>query len=226
MSLSVKISTIERPPREKDGPPPLLLLLHGYGSDERDLMGLSPYLDQRFHIVSARAIFDLGMGYAWYHLYGVPGNLRADDESRSHSLEVLTKFLHDLPGRLGADPQRVYLLGFSQGAVMSLALALTSPQLVAGVVAISGYMDEMVMPDVQPDTLQHLNILQMHGTLDDLLPVDLGRRTRAYLETLPLELTYREYPVAHSIHPNGLLLAQEWLQQRLDQTGSASGAPE
>ncbi len=211
-----KIYTIQRPPQYQDAAPPLLLLLHGFGSNEHDLMGLAPYLDKRLHIVSARALYDIGMGYAWYYLYGVPGSLHADSASRAHSLEVLTKFLADLPGRIGADPRRVYLMGFSQGAVMSMALALTSPQLVAGVVAISGYLDEEIVPRVQPETLTHLDMLVMHGTYDDLLPVILGRRASDYLKTLPIRLDYREYPIAHSIHPQGLLLIQQWLQERLN----------
>jgi phospholipase/carboxylesterase len=217
--MSTKITTIERPPQQAaaDELPPLLLLLHGYGSNEHDLMGLAPYMDARCHIVSARAIYDIGMGYAWYHLYGVPGNLRADDASRAHSLEVLTRFLTTLPERLNVNDRRVYLLGFSQGAVMSLALALTAPQLVTGVLAISGYLDQDILARVQPEELSHLDVLLMHGTYDDLLPVELGRHTNAYLETLPIRLTYREYPIAHSIHPNGLLLAQQWLKERLDQ---------
>jgi phospholipase/carboxylesterase len=216
-----KIYTVERRPQTQQATPPLLLLLHGFGSNEQDLMGLAPFLDQRFHIVSARAIFDVGMGYAWYYLYGVPGNLQADAETRAHSLTVLTKFLADLPGRLGADPQRVYLLGFSQGAVMSLSLALTAPHLVAGVVAVSGYLDDSIVPQVQPDTLHHLHVLQQHGTYDDVLPVALGRTARAYLENLPIALNYQEYPIAHSIHPQGMMVIQQWLSERLDQPPAA-----
>jgi phospholipase/carboxylesterase len=221
--MTTTIHTIERPPQQADTrQAPLLVMLHGYGSNEHDLMGLAPYLDPRLHIISTRALLNLGMGFAWYHLYGVPGNLIADGASKAHSLEVLTKFLADLPGRVGADPERVYLFGFSQGAVMSLSLALTAPQLVSGVIACSGPVDEAIMPGVQPDALTHLDILLQHGVQDDLLPIDLGRRTSAYLETLPVRLTYREYPVGHGIHPQGLMLAQQWLAERLDQPPAAA----
>lgn len=218
-----KIYTIERPPQStKTTPPPLLLLLHGFGSNEHDLMGLSPYLDGRFHIVSARAIFDIGFGYAWYHLYGVPGNLIADDATRAQSLEVLTRFVGDLPGRIGADTRQVYVLGFSQGAVMSLNLALTMPHLIAGVVAISGYLDEQVIPNVQPGNLSDLEVLVMHGTADDVIPVAGGRGIKAYLEQTPARLTYREYPVGHGIHPEALPLITQWLSTQVDKRGSVA----
>ncbi|NJO07353.1 MAG: hypothetical protein HC876_18580 [Chloroflexaceae bacterium] len=73
-----RIRTLERRPQVKQaGPPPLLVMLHGFGSNENDLMGMAPYLDERFHIISLRGIFSLGswMGAAWYILNGTPGNL-------------------------------------------------------------------------------------------------------------------------------------------------------
>ncbi len=215
--MATNIRTIEMPPREtSDGLPPLLLLLHGYGSNEYDLIGLADYLDPRFHIVSARAILDIGFGYAWYHLYGVPGNLISDDASRAQSLDILTKFIADLPGRVGADPQRVYVLGFSQGGLMTLGLALTVPHLVAGAVPISCYLDEKVVPQVQPDALAQMPLLVLHGVEDDLIPVAAGRQVRDYLQQLPVDLTYQEYPIGHGIHPDALPLIQRWFAERLN----------
>lgn len=212
------IHTIERHPQvQQDGPPPLLLMLHGYGSNEHDLMGIAPYLDKRLHIVSARAIFDVGFGYGWYHLYGVPGNLISDDATRAKSLEVLTKFVGDLPSRIGADPTQVYLFGFSQGAVMSLDLGLTIPHLVNGMIVASGYLDKMVVPQVKPETLGDLDVLLMHGIEDDLIPVEWGRTVKDYFETTPARLTYREYPVGHGIHPDALNLIAQWLTNLIDQ---------
>lgn len=212
-----EVYTIERPPQvQQHTPPPLLLLLHGFGSNEHDLMGLAPYLDKRLHIVSARAIFDVGFGYGWYYLYGVPGNLTADDATRARSLDVLTEFISDLPARVGADPRQFYLLGFSQGSVMSLNLALTVPQSIAGVVAISGYLDEAVLPRVQPETLTDLDVVVMHGTQDDIIPIEGGRGVKAYLETTPVRLTYHEYTIGHSIHPDGLQVIAQWLSTQID----------
>jgi phospholipase/carboxylesterase len=200
----------------------LLVLLHGFGSNEHDLIGLAPYLDPRLHLVSARALYDIGFGYAWYYLYGVPGSLQHDDASRARSLEVLTRFIADLPNRIEADPNQVYLLGFSQGAVMSLNLAMTSPHLVKGVVSISGYLDENVTALVEPEKLEGLDILMMHGTMDDLIPVAGSRAARDFLKTTPANLTYEEYPIGHSIHPNALDVIQQWFKTQIDQRTLAS----
>jgi len=183
-------------------------------------MGLAPYLDERLHIVSVRAIYDIGFGYAWYYLYGMPGNLQHDDASRAHSLRVLLDFLQSLPARVGADARQVYLLGFSQGAVMSLNIALTAPHLVAGVIAISGYLDDQVAPNIRADTLDGLNVLVMHGTMDDLIPVAGSRAIRDYLKDTPAHLTYQEFPIGHSIHPDALNTIQQWLKGQIDQQGA------
>ncbi|MCU0493595.1 MAG: alpha/beta fold hydrolase [Chloroflexaceae bacterium] len=225
--MSTTIHVQERPPqqREENRLPPLLLLLHGYGSNEEDLMGLAPYLDPRFHIVSARAIFDMGYGsYAWYHLSGVPGRLRSDPISRLHALEVLTKFLRTLPERTGTDPQRVCLLGFSQGAILSLALALTAPELLAGVVAASGMLDASWLPNPKLDQLEQLRILLVHGTQDEVIPVVGSQLARDFLtESTSAHVTYRDYPAGHTIHPQELRDIQAWLAEGLDDQRAEPG---
>ncbi len=211
------IYAIAYPPQiAQDTPAPVLLLLHGFGSNEHDLMGLSPYLDERFHMVSARAIYDLGFGYAWYYLYGVPGSLQHDDASRARSLEVLTQFIEELPARMGIEASSIYLLGFSQGAVMSLNVALTAPHLVSGVIAISGWLDKQITEQIEPQTLKDQNFLVMHGTMDDLIPVSGSRQIRDYLQPTLARLAYYEYPIGHSIHPDALGVIKQWLAERID----------
>ena len=219
--MSTTIRTIERPPQQHtDQPAPLLLLLHGYGSNEHDLMGLAPYLDPRLHIVSARAIYNLGdfgdfESYAWYHLYGTPGNLRTDETSCDHALKVLTSLVRTLPARTGTDPARTFILGFSQGAVMTLALALTAPELVRGIIPVSGYLEERIAAKSQTSGLAGRDILAIHGTEDDLIPVTAGRRIRDFLQTTPAQWAYEEYPVGHGIHADAVYSIARWLSARV-----------
>lgn len=210
------IHTIERRPQvASDGPPPLLIMLHGYGSNEHDLFVLGDYLDPRLHIVSARGVLNLGFGFAWYHLGGTPGNLLPDPASRTHARAMLAKFVADLPGRIGTDPQRTYLLGFSQGAIMSLALAILNPGQFAGIMPLSGYLDPETLDGPLPAGIADLPILQLHGTQDEVIPVTAARRTRDLLAPVAHELTYQEYPVGHTISMEGLQLIQRWLAERL-----------
>ena len=132
-------------------PPPLLLLLHGVGSNEEDLFGFAPYLDGRFLVVSARAPVALEYGgYGWFRIDFTPRGMVADVEQGRKSLEMLPGFIDGLVEAYGADARRVYLAGFSQGSMMSLALLLTRPEKVAGVVAMSGRLPDGAGAGVRP----------------------------------------------------------------------------
>jgi phospholipase/carboxylesterase len=213
--MATTIYTVERKPLEPSERPPLLLLLHGYGSNERDLISFAPYLDPRLHVVAARGILNLGFGYAWYQLAGGPGNLRPDPKTRAQALDVLGKFVADLPERLGADPQRFFLLGFSQGAIMSYTLGLTQPQRFAGIIPLSGYFDSETVGALDETQPGKLDILAMHGTHDEIIPVAAARRTRDILTQTGVKLSYHEYPVGHTVASEGLTLIASWLEERL-----------
>ncbi len=215
--MSTAIKTIERKPRVvSDAPPPLLLLLHGYGANEYDLFDLADFVDPRFHVVSARAPLALPWGgFAWYHLSGVPGRLVPDPQTRAQAVDLVERFVEALPGRIGADPRRTYLLGFSQGAIMSFAVAVRRPELVAGLVPISGYLDPALLPPTGVQALERLPILHMHGAYDEIIPVEAAHMTRDMLRLSGARYAYHEYPIGHGIHPDGLQLVQTWLAERL-----------
>src|SRR5690242_20263313 len=129
----LSLTHLFQPPRQPaDGSPPLLILLHGYGSNERDLVGLAPYLDRRFQIVSARAPhFLMPDGYAWFELGWTAANdITINFQQAEQSRVLLTNFVAEALTAYGGDPGRVYLLGFSQGAIMSASVALTAPELI------------------------------------------------------------------------------------------------
>lgn len=199
-------------------PPPLLLLLHGVGSNEEDLFAFAPYVDERFLVVSARApvALDYG-GYGWFRIEFTPRGMAADLGQAKKSLEMLPGFVDGLVETYGADARRVYLAGFSQGAMMSLALLLTSPEKVAGVVAMSGRLPRQAAgrePDLE--SLRGKPVLVTHGLYDPVLPVEQGREARDYLEGLPVELTYREYPMGHEVSAESLRDVTAWLTETLD----------
>jgi phospholipase/carboxylesterase len=209
-----------RAPLEGEGPPPLLLLLHGVGSNEEDLMGLAPYLDRRLLIVSARGPVTIAPGmYAWFQVVLDPADPIINPEQAESSRRVIIRFMGEAADAFRADPARVYLLGFSQGAIMSLSVALTEPARVAGVVAMSGRLLPEVLPLLAPaEALRDLPILLQHGTADQVLPIQHGRTARARLASLPVDLTYREYPMGHQVSDESLADAAAWLRRQLDRT--------
>jgi phospholipase/carboxylesterase len=193
---------------------PGLLLLHGRGADEEDLMGLEQALDPRLTIVSARAPYRLGPGFAWYGMYEIG---KPDNDTFLSSLSELQTFVRGLPAAHNIDPQRLYLMGFSQGAIMSAALALTIPEQVRGVIMHSGYVPTESALDVQPEGIKNKPFFVAHGKYDDVIPVTFGRDAEEYLSEAGARLTYREYPIGHTISEESLYDLSEWLTRELDE---------
>jgi len=219
------LSQPPRTPPAADALAPLLLLLHGVGSHEGDLFGLAPYLDPRIHILSLRAPYTLAPGsYAWFEVQFPPQGPVIQPEQAEASRKALVHFIEQAPAHYQADPREVYLLGFSQGAILSLALTLTRPDLLAGVVAMSGRtVPELFSQDgplaghlAPREQLENFPLLVVHGTQDQVLPVRYGRDTCDCFAALPVKLTYKEYDMPHSVSEESLRDAAAWLRARLD----------
>jgi phospholipase/carboxylesterase len=136
-----------------------------------------------------------------------------DAEQAEQSRTVLIKFIQQIKERYAVDPARVYLCGFSQGAIMSYSVALTRPDLVTGIAAMSGRLLEEIKPLVAPkEKLQHLDIYIAHGTKDPVLPIQNGRDANAFLQTKNLHPVYHEYPEGHTISTQMLTDFIRWLK--------------
>ncbi len=207
-----------REPRPKSANPPLLLLLHGVGSHERDLFELAPYLDERLFIVSTRAPITLIPGsYAWFHVEFGPGGPIINPEDAEQSRNLLIKFLDELVAAYHLDVKRIYLMGFSQGAIISQSVALTRPDKIAGVVAMSGRILPEVLPlEAKTEAFGRLPVMVVHGLNDQKLDISYGRNARAVWSKLPVALTYREYPMGHEVTQESLRDIATWLRERLD----------
>ncbi len=207
------------PRRESPGGrPPLLVMLHGIGADEDDLFPLVGMLDPRFRVVSLRAPHDYVVGHAWFQIdFHRDGSLTPHVAQARATLADLVRWLEAAPGRHGADPGNLFLLGFSQGAMMSLGVLRTAPALLAGVVALSGHTPEgLFEPAASAEAMARVPLLVAHGTLDDVLAVDNGRRTRDLFAPLSADFTYREFPVGHGISDDEVAFVSAWLGARLD----------
>jgi phospholipase/carboxylesterase len=217
--MSDLVYLTREPTRPSEGKAPLLLLLHGLGSHEADLMGLAPYVDGRFFVVSARGPVTLAPGaYAWFHTEFTQHGPVINQAEAEQSRKTLARFIDELVETYDLDPDRIYLMGFSQGAIIGLSIALTEPEKLAGVVAMSGRILPQVGQQIAaPDRLTGLPVLVVHGLYDPLLPVDeYGRPARALLARLPVALTYREYSMAHQVSDESLTDVTRWLTEHLD----------
>ncbi len=217
LSLTHKLQMPASAPADHNSLHPTLLALHGRGSDEADLLGLAPYLDERLLWVSARAPLPLEGGFEWYRppMSGAPVA-----EHFGESLEALERFLAEIVDAYAVDPRRLYLFGFSQGSFMAYALALTQAARVAGVIAHSGALPLQTITAaraVDPAGLRGLPMLVLHGTQDRTIPLARAQEARDYLAAAGAGLEYHEYPIGHHVSEATLSAMDTWLQQQLDQ---------
>jgi phospholipase/carboxylesterase len=216
-TTSAFVERVAAPRQPSAGKPPLLVLLHGIGADENDLLPIAGTLDPRLRVVSLRAPRPYAVGNAWFQIDFRPdGTLVPDLVQAKATLGDLAKWLEDAPARHGTDPDHTYLLGFSQGAMMSLGLLQSVPGRLAGVIALSG-RDPTGLFEVTADRIDiaQVPLLVAHGTHDDLLPVANGRAIRDRLQGWSRDFTYREFPVAHGVSDEEIDLVADWLARHL-----------
>lgn len=201
---------------------PLLVMLHGYGSNEKDLISLASYLDARLRVVSVRAPLVLAPEmYGWFPIEFTPGGITVDREAARQVAEKLVTFLEHLIEKLQPTGEKTFLMGFSQGSVMSYLTAFRNPELLHGVVALSGQLpDARPEAGALPEALADVPFLVQHGLFDDVLPIDRGRQADAWLRDKIADLTYREYPMAHQIDQASLDFLASWLSERIDRVVS------
>lgn len=198
-------------------PSGLLVLHHGRGTDELDLLPLADALDPdaRLHVVAPRAPLRLagGPGFHWYFVprVGYP------DPATFHNARAELAALHDdLWERTGLGPERTVLGGFSMGTVMSYALALDAERPApAGILAFSGFIPEVEGWTPQLSDRTGTRVLIAHGIRDPVIDVDFARRARDMLEQAGFEVDYRESDAAHNIDPRDVPRARSWLDATL-----------
>src|SRR5512139_402270 len=171
------------PPRVPSERPPLLLLLHGIGADEEDLLPLALLVEPRLLVISVRAPHPAEpMGHRWYAIDWSATPPRGDPGEIVASRDLLARFVEETTALHGADPSRVFLFGFSQGAIMALALLLARPELVRGVIAHSGRLARLPGPEPTPQALSRAEVLLLHGAQDEVVPAVQGERAYEVLE--------------------------------------------
>jgi phospholipase/carboxylesterase len=201
----------ERPPA--GDPEGLLVLHHGRGADENDLLPLADVLDpeRRLHVVTPRAPLQLP-GWPGYHWYVVPRVGYPDPETFGAAYRALAAFHDELRERTGTAPERTILGGFSMGTVMSYALGLGPDRPApAGIVAFSGFVPivEGWTPDLEERT--GIRVFIAHGRNDPVMEVGYARRARELLESGGLAVEYHESDGGHEIHPAHARAACAWL---------------
>ena len=213
--MSLTLHHLVREPKIKLDKNPLLLLLHGYGSNEEDLFSFAAELPEEYYVISARAPYDMTYGsYAWYAInFDADENKFSDIGQAQQSRDLIANFIDELIATYAIDSTNVTLIGFSQGSILGYAVALSYPQKVQRLVAMSGYLNtEIAVADFATNNLSKLKIFASHGTVDQVIPVDWARKSIPGLEELGIAVVYKEYPVGHGVAPQNFFDFKNWLQ--------------
>lgn len=197
---------------------PLLIMLHGYGSDENDLFSFASELPEELFIVSARAPYPMqSYGNAWYAInFDVEQRKWNDNEQAKASCDLISAFIDEVTTAYPVNKDNVTLLGFSQGSILSYAVALTYPKKVKNIVALSGYVNHDILPnDKHKEDYKHLDFYCSHGSVDQVIPIDWARQTPNFLKSLNIKHQYSEFPVGHGVAPQNFYEFKDWLSERI-----------
>ena len=204
--------------RAAEGEPSgLLVLHHGRGADEHDLLGLADMLDpeRRLHVVTPRAPLTVA-GWPGNHWYLVPRVGYPDPDSFRGSYELLGHFHDELWQRTGIPPERTVLGGFSMGSVMSYALGLSGERPApAGILAFSGFIPTVERWQPSLADRPQLRAFIAHGRADPVIDVSFGQKARDTLSAGGLQVDYHEFDGGHHIDPGHVLPAGQWLAATL-----------
>ena len=194
---------------------PLLILFHGYGSDENDLFSFAAELPEELFIISVRAPYPMQPhGNAWYAInFDADQGKWSDNEQAIQSRDLIATFIDQVIANYPVNKDSVSLLGFSQGCILSYAVALTYPEKINNIIALSGYVNEDLFEVKDANAYKHLSFYCSHGSVDQVIPVDWARQAPKYLSTLNIKHQFSEFPVGHGVAPQNFYEFKNWLEE-------------
>lgn len=214
----LSLQYIVREPKIKTENTSLLILLHGYGSNEEDLFSFAGELPDDLIIVSARAPQALGFGsYAWYTIhFNNPKGKFSDLPEAIKAREIIAVFIDEVQKKYGISAEKTFLLGFSQGTILSYAVALNYPEKVQKIIALSGYVNPELLPDsINSKDYSKLDFYISHGSVDQVIPIEWANKAPDFLKQLNIKHCYKEFLVGHGVTPQNFFEFSKWIEERM-----------
>lgn len=197
---------------------PLVIFLHGFGSNEEDLFGIKDALPSTWTYLSARAPLPVDAnGYRWFAKKPGDGDYDGETADLQRSAQLIEAFVGKATAKYHTQSDRVFLVGFSQGAIMSYEVGLRKPEWVRGIAALSGSVLPVLKAELKPnESLNKLAIFIGHGTLDQALPYVSATRTNEVLLALGLKPEFHGYPgMPHTVSEAEVQDLKAWLEKSL-----------
>ncbi len=214
---NLSLTYLYRLPKKPTINPPLLLLLHGYGSNEADLFSFAQDLPDDYLVVSARAPLSLGcQSFAWYTInFNTNSANFSDIPEALYAKNLIVNFVEELKTIFSFNAENICLLGFSQGSILSYALALSYPEKFKNVVALSGYIKTELIDLKTPSKYRNLAIFMSHGTQDQVIPLQWAEQSVKFLSNLKISHQFKTYPTGHSVTPQCFYDFKQWLTSKV-----------
>jgi len=207
--------TIQSPAQQQKNAP-ILFYMHGYGANENDLAGLLVDTKDKFISISIRAPFKKDQGFSWFDVQFTKDNdlIYSYDQVQA-SRDLLLKFISEACHKYKADSTHVYLLGFSQGAIMAYEVALSSPDKIAGIMALSGRMlPETAKAERDWKKISHVKIFIAHGKSDNVIKYADSEKAYEFLRSKQIkDLIFKNYQMPHTISGIEVQDIESWLRK-------------
>jgi phospholipase/carboxylesterase len=168
-------------------------------------------------VVSPRAPIAVENGYGWFL------DRTAEAADLADGARALDDFIHTVPTHYPADPNRLILMGFSQGAALAYAYAAQARARVCGLVALAGYMPRPVRASLKADTFAGLPVFISHGTQDEVIPITIAQRAHEAAREAGAHVGYHDYPTGHKLNAQGMRDLTRWLAALQEGMTSAGG---
>lgn len=190
---------------------PALFLMHGIGSNEQNMLPLVSGLEDKCYIFSIRGPISQAPGFAFFTIegYGKPHR-----EVFEEAIQRLSSFLDYAAAQYPIDQKQLYLLGFSQGAILSMSLSLVLGSRIKGIVALSGYIPKFLQEE--DNDVSGLAAFVSHGELDQVLPYEWGLEAQEFLKEKGAFVTFRTYSEPHTVSPENQKDYTDWLLTQLE----------
>jgi phospholipase/carboxylesterase len=188
------------------------------GSNELSMAALAAGFDPRFVVISVRGPIEIRpFAFGWFSIARTPDGPAVDPSEVEAAWARVMTFIDEALLAYGADPERVFLAGFSQGGIIALGLSLVAGRRIAGAVSMSGWLPPEVVPGAVPDNHRaRTPALIVHGTADEEIEVAAGRSSARTLRRFGLAADYAEFAMGHTTTDESLAVVQAWLSARLD----------
>ena len=215
-SETLVLNYLIRKPKIKTENPPALIMLHGVGSNESSMFSYANKIPDNYLVISAQAPYQYSQdSYGWYKVDFSTGKPVIDNEQAEKSRIIILQFINQIVEKYNADEKSVYLMGFSQGAIMAFSVGLTRPDKVKAIATFSGRVLEATKRSISKnEKLQELNVFLIHSTNDTILNFKYAKQSKQLLEKYKVETEFIIENIGHSISQNALLKFNEWLNSK------------